>query len=464
MTTSISPQLKPLTGLELIAHLYRRAGFGATREQLEASLTQGYEATVEELLHPEAQPELEEDLIFRYYIDMKESRQIEPAQSYWAYRMISTQRPLEEKMTLFWHGLFATGFAKLNNAMVMVDQIAMLRKHCLSDLRTILVELSRNPAMISWLDNQENTNDVHNENYGRELLELFSLGIGNYTEDDVKNCARAFTGWTLKNPIPGAQPYGRHPWKFEFRPDLHDYGEKEFLGQRGNFDGGDIVDIIVGQPAAARFIASRLHNFFVSDQPDEAAIEELANVYLQSQYDIREVMRALLLSPWFRSRQAYFAKVKSPAEHVIGITRLVEDFQYPRWGIRDVALECRYMGQDLLNPPSVEGWHTGKEWIDTGILVERVNFAAAQVGDTTKPGVRKIIGRLRAMGDLSPPAFVDACLDLFGPIEVSETARNALLDFARKGGDLRLDSDQAGEQRVAEMLQLIVATREFQVT
>jgi hypothetical protein len=134
MTTSISPQLKPLTDLELIAHLYRRAGFGATREQLEASLRQGYEATVEELLHPEAQPELEEDLIFRYYIDMKESRQIEPAQSYWAYRMISTQRPLEEKMTLFWHGLFATGFAKLNNAMVMVDQIAMLRKHCLSDL------------------------------------------------------------------------------------------------------------------------------------------------------------------------------------------------------------------------------------------------------------------------------------------------------------------------------------------
>jgi uncharacterized protein (DUF1800 family) len=367
-------------------------------------------------------------------------------------------------MTLFWHALFATGFAKLNNAMVMVDQVAMLRKHCLGDLRTILVELSRNPAMICWLDNQENTNDVHNENYGRELLELFSLGIGNYTEDDVKNCARAFTGWTLKNPIPGAQPYGRHPWEFEFRPDLHDYGEKEFLGHHGNFDGSEIVDIIVGQPAAARFIARRLHNFFVSDQPDEAAIEELANVYLQSQYDIRAVMRALFLSPWFRSRQAYYAKVKSPAEHVIGIMRLVEDFQYPRWGIRDVALECRYMGQDLLNPPSVEGWHTGKEWIDTGILVERVNFAAAQVGDTAKPGVQKIIGRLRAMGDLSPQGFVDACLDLLGPMEVSQTAQRALLDFARKDGDLRFGTDHAGEQRVAEMLQLIVATREFQLT
>ena len=463
MTTSSIPQLKPLTDLELMAHLYRRAGFGATREQIEMSLAKGYEATVEELLHPEAQPDLEEDLIFRYYVDMKESRQIEPAQSYWVYRMINTKRPLEEKMTLFWHGLFATGFAKLNHARVMIDQIAMLRKHCLGDFRTILVELSRNPAMICWLDNQENTNDVHNENYGRELLELFSLGIGNYTEDDVKNCARAFTGWTVKNPIPGAQPYGRHPWEFEFRSDLHDYGEKQFLGERGNFDGPDIIDIIVRQPATARFIARRLHNFFVSDQPDESVIEDLADVYLQSQYDVRAVMHAMFLSDSFRSRQAYYAKVKSPAEHVIGIMRLVEDLQYPAWGIRDVALECRYMGQDLLNPPSVEGWHTGKEWIDTGILVERINFAATQVGDTTKPGVQKIIGRLRAVGDQSPEAFVDACLDLLGPLEVSEPTRRALLDFAYKGGGLKFGTGQDAEQRVAEMLQLIVATREFQL-
>jgi len=465
MTIASDPQARPLTDLELMAHLYRRAGFGATRDQLEASLAKGYEATVEELLHPETQPDLEEDLINRYYVDVKESRQIDPAQSGWVYRMINTKRPLEEKMALFWHGLFATGFAKLNHAKEMIDQIAMLRRHGLGDFRTILVELSKNPAMILWLDNQENTTNVHNENYGRELLELFSLGIGNYTEDDVKNCARAFTGWTVRNPIPGAQPYGRHSWEFEFRPDLHDYGEKEFLGERGSFDGADIVDVIVRQPAAARFVARRLHNFFVSDEPDGAAIEDLANVYLESQYDIREVMRALFMSEAFRSPRAYYAKVKSPAEHVIGIERLVEDFQYPKWGIRDIALECRYMGQDLLNPPSVEGWHTGKEWIDTGILVERVNFAAAQVGDTTKPGVQKIIARLRAMGTLSPEGFVDACLDLLGPLDVSDTTREALLDFARKGGDLKFakGEDRATEQRVAELLQLIVATREFQL-
>jgi len=451
--------------IALMAHLMRRAGFGAGRDEIEARAAKGYEATVEELLHPEAKPDLEYDLIYRYYVDMKESRQIDPAQSFWVYRMINTQRPLEEKMTLFWHSLFATGFAKLNHPRVMLNQIETFRKHCLDDFRTILVELSKDPAMIFWLDNQENTNDVHNENYGRELLELFSMGIGNYTEDDVKNCARAFTGWTLKNPIPGAQPFGRFDWEFEFRPDLHDYGEKTFLGETGNFDGTDIVDIIVRQPATAQFIARRLYLFFVSDVPDQAAIDQLARVYVESQYDIRAVVRSLFLSDLYRSREAYFAKVKSPAEHVIGIMRLVEDFQYPAWGIRDIALECRYMGQDLLNPPSVEGWHTGKEWIDTGILVERINFAAGQVGDVTKPGVQKIIGRLRAMGELSPEAFVDAALDLMGPLEVSDTTRTALLDFARKSGPLRFGGkdDQAAEQRVGELLQLIVATREFQL-
>jgi uncharacterized protein (DUF1800 family) len=375
--------------------------------------------------------------------------------------MINTRKPLEEKMALFWHHLFATGFAKLNHPGNMLQQIAMFRKHGLGDFRTLLVELSKDPAMIFWLDNQTNTNDVHNENYGRELLELFALGIGNYTEDDVKNCARAFTGWTLKNPIPGAQPFGRHNWEFEFRPDQHDWGEKTFLGETGNFNGDDIVDIIVRQPAAAQFVAKRLHNYFVSDVPDQAAIDELAEAYMGSQYDIRAVMRTLFMSDAFRSPNAYYARVKSPAEHVVGILRLVEDFTYPRWGIREAALECRYMGQDLLNPPSVEGWHTGKEWIDTGILVERVNYAASQVGDVSKPGIRKLIERLHEQGELSPEAFVDNCLDLIGPLEVSERTHEALVGFARKGGPLQLD-DSSQEQRVGEMLQLIVATREFQ--
>jgi uncharacterized protein (DUF1800 family) len=465
MVTLISrPEVNQLTGLELMGHLFRRAGFGATRDQLEAALAQGYEATVEQLLHPEKAPPLEEDLIFRYYPDMKEARQIDPAQSLWVYRMINTQRPIEEKMALFWHHLFATGFAKLNHAKVMSNQIGMFRQYALSDFRTLLVEVSKDPAMIFWLDNHNNTKRVHNENYGRELLELFSMGIGNYSEDDVKNCARAFTGWTLKNTIPAAQPYGRFDWEFEFRPDLHDYSEKVFLGERGNFDGTDIIDIIVRQPSTAQFLAMRLYTYFVSDTPDQAAIDELAQVYFDSHYDIPTMMRSLLMSDYFQSENAYFAKVKSPAEHVAGIMRTVEDFTFPKHGIRDISLECRYMGQDLLNPPSVEGWHVAKEWIDTGILVERINFAAAQVGDIDKPGVRKIIARMRDLGELTPDQFVDASLDLMGPLRVSDSTRRALLDFANKGGALKLTpGDRAAEQRVGEMLSLIVATREFQL-
>jgi uncharacterized protein (DUF1800 family) len=459
-----SPEVTQLAGIELLGHLYRRAGFGATRDQLEAALARGYAASVEELLHPENAPPLEEDLIFRYYPDMKEARQIDPAQSLWVYRMINTRRPLEEKMALFWHHLFATGFSKLNHAKVMTNQIGMLRAHALTNFRTLLIEISKDPAMIFWLDNHTNTKRVHNENYGRELLELFSMGIGNYTEDDVKNCARAFTGWTLKPTIPAAQPYGRFDWEFEFRPDLHDYGEKVFLGERGNFDGGDIIDIILRQPATANFVAMRLYTFFVADTPDLDAIEQLAEVAATSNYDVRTMLRSLFMSDYFQSEKAYYAKVKGPAEHVVGIMRLVEDFTFPKHGIRDIALECRYMGQDLMNPPSVEGWHVAKEWIDTGILVERINFSAAQVGDIDKPGVRKIIARLRAMGELTPEQLVDACVDLMGPLRIGEATRSALLDFATKGGNLDLTrGDRAAEQRVGEMLSMIVATREFQL-
>jgi uncharacterized protein (DUF1800 family) len=465
MAIAVRPtEASQLTGIELMAHLYRRAGFGATRDQLEAALARGYEASVDELLHPENAPPLEEDLIYRYWPDMKESRQIDPAQSLWVYRMINTQRPLEEKMTLFWHHLFATGFGKLNHAKVMTNQVNMLRKHALGDFRTLLVEISKDPAMIFWLDNHTNTKRVHNENYGRELLELFSMGIGNYTEDDVKNCARAFTGWSLKPTIPAAQPYGRFDWEFEFRPDLHDYGEKVFLGEHGKFDGTDIIDIIVRQSATAHFVAMRLYTYFVSDTPDLGAIEELASVYMATKYDIRAMLRWLLLSDYFRSEKAYFAKVKSPAEHVTGIMRLVEDFTFPKHGIRDISLECRYMGQDLLNPPSVEGWHVGKEWIDTGILVERINFAAAQVGDVDKPGIRKLIERLRPMGELTPAQLVDACADLMGPLRLGAATREALIGFAEKGGNLVLTpGDRAAEQRVGAMLSMLVATREFQL-
>ena len=448
--------------IALMAHLMRRAGFGARREELEAYVAQGYEATVEQLLHPGDDGYLDKDIIDRYYIDIDDSRQADSTNAWWLYRMINTLHPLEEKMALFWHGLFATAYEKIENGRAVHSQIEMFRQHSLGNLRTLLLALSQDPAMIIWLDNNTNHKDAPNENYGRELLELFSMGVGNYSEEDVKECTRAFTGWTISNFIP-RYPWGAFPLGFEYRPEDHDDSEKTFLGERGRFNGEDIVDIVVRQPATGRFIAGKLYHFFVSDNPaPEEAIDILAEAYFRSDGDIREVMRELLLSDFFK--EARFAKVKAPIELVAGVLRLVQDFQEPKPGLVETVWESKYMGQELLNPPTVEGWHTGKEWIDSGSLVNRVNFAADQVGNLEHPCIRDIVGRIVARGKLSPEELVDSCLDLVGPLVVGDETRQALVDKARQGdgASVRPETPEELAQQVSQMLQLIVATREFQ--
>ncbi len=461
--------------LALMAHLIRRAGFGATREELETCAAQGYEATVEQLLHPERAPVMEEDLIRRYHIDQNSLMLIESSQAYWLYRIINTLRPLEEKMALFWHGLFATAYGKLNHAKAVVNQTNTFRKCGLGDFRTLLLELSRDPAMIFWLDNKDNHKDAPNENYGRELLELFSMGIGNYTEDDVKACARAFTGWTIANAdymsIRASRdsiwPHGRLDWQFVYLPEDHDDSDKTFLGHTGNFGGEDVIDIICSQPATAWFVASRLYDFFVSDTPDEGAIQYLADRFSESGGNIREVMRSLFLADFFKGEEARLARVKSPTELVAGTARLAGSYQFPEWGIVNLAMDVSFMGQEILNPPTVEGWHTGREWIDTGNLVERVNSAALEMGDLGRPGVQAALQGVREAGHSLPPeAFVDACLEALGLYDVTATTRDSLVTHAAKDGPLELGdrgSDGCAEGRVAEMLQLIVATREYQL-
>ena len=461
--------------LALMAHLMRRAGFGATRDELETCVAQGYEATVEQLLYPETAPVMDEDLIRRYHIDQNSLMLIESSQAYWLYRIINTQRPLEEKMALFWHGLFATAYGKLNHAKAVVNQTNTFRRCGLGDFRTLLLELSRDPAMIFWLDNKDNHKDAPNENYGRELLELFSMGIGNYTEDDVKACARAFTGWTIANAdymsIRASRdsiwPHGRLDWQFVYLPEDHDDSDKTFLGHTGPFDGEDVIEIICQQPATAWFVASRLYDFFVSDTPNEGAIQYLAETFSETGGDIREVMRALLLSESFKGEEARLARVKSPTELVAGTARLAGSYQFPEWGIVNLAMDISFMGQEILNPPTVEGWHTGREWIDTGNLVERVNSAALEMGDLARPGVQAALGRVREAGDtLEPEAFVDVCLDALGLYDVTDTTRDTLVNHAARDGALEFGERGAAacsDGRVAEMLQLIVATREYQL-
>jgi len=410
---------------------------------------------------------------------MGEMRELNSAGAYWMYRMVTTNNQLEEKLALFWHGLFATGYAKLNQASALTNQINTFRRHALGSFRTILVELSKDPAMIIWLDNHDNHKGDINENYGRELLELFSMGIGNYTEDDVKECARAFTGWTLGNAEymstrasrDSIWPYSRINWHFNYREYDHDDGEKTFLGHTGNFNGDDIIDIIVQQEATARFISTRLFQYFAADEIDgagEAVIEEMMRSYFASNYEIRSVLRTLFNSDYFKSEDARFARVKGPVELVVGAVRMAGTYQQPTFGADQLARQTMYMGQGIFQPPSVEGWHEGAEWIDSGALVERVNFVGQELGDPSHPGVKSIIDRLARHGNglLSPEEQVAGCADLIGPLELSEATSASINEFASQQGDADLREDtrsEADDQRIANLLRLLTATREYQL-
>ena len=457
-----------------MAHLMRRAGFGAAYAELEQRAAAGYEATVEELLNPEAQPDLEMDILERHFVDWKEMNALEVNQAYWTYRMINTRRPLQEKVALFWHGILCTGNSKCEHGRQIQLQLDLFREKGMGDFDDLLKGLARDPAMVFYLDNCMSHKSAINENWGRELLELFSLGVGmdgqaNYSEDDVKEAARAYTGWTITNAVP-RYPYGRYESGFIYNPYDHDEEEKTFLGETGNLNGDDIVDIICRQPSAARFVSRHLYNFFVADEVqvpawqntpprDPEAIAMLEQAYYDSGYNITAMLRVLFNSDFFRD--ARFEKVKSPAEVVIGTMRLVRDFDTPKLGLQPLANTIRYMGQDLMNPPTVEGWHTGAEWIDSGTLVERINFAADQVGNTGLPGIRDIVSRLGSEQVSGPDAIVDRCLELVGAYELAPETREQLIAYAGSNGSPAPGTPEYSEA-VAQTLQLIVSTQEYQ--
>jgi uncharacterized protein (DUF1800 family) len=457
--------------IALMAHLARRTGFGATRSELETLVEQGYDDVVEQLLSPEDQPPVDEYTLFRYHPGAERGSNLNHAQLRWLYGMVTTRRPLQEKMALFWHHVFATGQAKVESGRQMYAQIELFREQGMGNYRELLVSLSKDPAMLYWLDNNENHKRTPNENWGRELLELFSLGAGNYTEKDVFECARAFTGWTMSPKIHWLL-WGPHLWDFEYRPEDHDNGEKTFLGHTGNFNGEDIIDIILQQPACARFIMRHLYNFFVADEPqvpawpieeprDLEAITALEEVFVSSGYEMIPTLRFLLKSDFFK--EAMYQKVKSPAEVVAGTLKLTGDLNGPdpRWGW--VPNEPTYMGQALLDPPSVEGWHTGKEWINSGSLINRVNFVSEKVSNLELPGVQDIIRRVGSTNGhgMSADILVEGCLDQMGPLEVKEQTRAELVAQVESRGPVAA-SDEDFSIRVGEVLSLIAGTREYQ--
>jgi len=462
--------------IALMAHLIRRAGFGANRDELEGLVEQGYEKTVEQLLNPpDDVSRADLYLLFRYQPRLETGGPSPvPGAANWLYQMLNTQRYLEEKMALFWHHVFATGNSKVDNDNHLTIQIEMLRDHGMGNYGDLLVHLAKNPAMIFWLDNNENHKRAPNENWGRELLELFSLGVGNYTEKDVFECARAFTGWTIGAKIPRS-PHERFSWNYEFRPEEHDFGEKTFLGHTGNFDGEDIIDIILQQPACPRFVARHLYNFFVADEPqvpawsieppgNPEAIDKMAGTFVDSGFEIKPVLREMFNSDFFK--ESMYQKVKSPTEVVVGTFRLTGDLQGPDPRLPKLGQEPAYMGQSLHDPPSVEGWQTGRDWINSGSVVKRINFVADRVSDIDLPGIQSLIARVASGGTATTAeALVDRCLDLMGPVEVSETTRWELTSHAEEEGSMSWATDPeyaTSARRVGDMLALIAATTDYQ--
>ena len=465
------------TDAELTAHLMRRAGFGASWAEIGELAEAGYGAAVDRLLNPDGADWDEVYLARRFHREQSGMLTPQGGPAHWLYRMITTKAPLAEKVALFWHGIFATGYPKVIHGKALSDQIRMFRRFGMGRFDDLLLELAKDPAMIVWLDNQDNRKDAINENWGRELLELFSMGVGNYSEDDIKNCARAFTGWTLGNAEymvlrsmrDSDWPYGRISWRFEYRADDHDDGEKTFLGKTGDFNGEDIIRIIADQPATARFIARHMYHFFVADEPpvpswpytpprDPDAVETLAQAYFDSGHSVKAMLETLFHSDFFKAEDIRYEKVKGPAEFVTGVLRLTGEFDRPRREILDRYQQTNFMGQMLTNPPSVEGWRQGVDWIDTGTLIERINFASEQLGDAEKPGVGAMIEGVIARGPAadSPDGLIDACLEQMGGVSVSDDTRAALARAASAS------QDAPDEERAARLLRLIASTHDFQ--
>ena len=305
----------------------------------------------------------------------------------------------------------------------------------------------------------------------------------NYSEDDIKECARAFTGWTIANPDYIKQlaqrnsimPYGKLAWRYEYDSNDHDDTEKTFLGEKGNFNGEAIIIIICQQPATARFISRHIYHFFVADEPpvtqwpyvepqDQNAISELENIYFKSDHNIGSMLKYLFNSEFFKSEDCYYKKLKSPAELVTGILKITEEFTSPGIEISARNSQMGFMGQTLCNPPSVEGWHQGTEWIETGSLTERINFASGQIGDAGKPGIRKLVGDvIDDLYDQSPTSenYVDSCLDHLGGLDVSPQIKSSLIEFAEDSGVANSNEEEI-QQKLTSLLALVAATPEFQ--
>ena len=477
-----------------IEHLLRRAGFGARPDELDYYSEMSTSQAVDALIHYD---EIADDVDSRIgaagYVGMTISGAFSPqsninhARQRWLFRMVHTDRPLQEKMTLFWHNHFATGYTKIAGALGATEgarymaakatedpgqvrgQIEMLRDNALGNFRDILLNIAKDTAMLVWLDGRTNTKAKPQENFGREIMELFTMGVGNYTEPDVYAAARVFTGWNLQRP--GSAADGSQHYEFVYSAAQHDTAAKTFsfpiysdgsktiparTGDVGQQDGIDLINALAGNPNTARYLAGKLWRFFVTDSadPDPTFVDRIASVYLSSRFDMRAVMRDVLLSPQFWDPNSYFSRYSWPAEFIV---RAVKDVGWRGFSVNDAIGPMSNMGMLLYDPPDVSGWDAGETWFSTGAMLARMNFAA-QLTNNQKVN---LLAAARPSGK-TPDALLAFALDQLVTAPLASSVTDELNAYLRATGAWT-GSDAQIQAKTAGLMHLIAGLPEYQL-
>jgi uncharacterized protein (DUF1800 family) len=478
-----------------IDHLLRRAGFGASLADAETFRDMSTAAAVAHLVDYEGRPDDVDARIGRADHAQVASKDvfapdidIDDARQRWMFRMIHTRRPLQEKMALFWHNLFATAYSKLAldsgtlQAAKMFahkpgvlrgpqGQLELFRQYALGNYRDLLLQVARDPAMLVWLDGKSNTRAKPQENFGREVMELFTVGVGHYTEADVYAAARVFTGWNLRRSEGYSKEDMNAYQEFVFNPDQHDTGDKTFSfpvsgdGSRtiparsesaGMQDGVDLITALALHPETGRRLARRFWHFFISEihQPDPVFVESAAAVYRQNGTEIRPVVRYVLTSPWFTDPSMRYARYSWPTEYV---ARAIKEVGWQGFSLDKVRAPLANMGQLLFEPPNVGGWPLGTGWFSTGTMLARTNFAATLAASQKE----HLAVTLESDGG-TPQALLAAMLDRVTPAPFDTAPQQAMVTYLVAGGAWTGSAAQLNT-RAAGLARLLVGSSEYQL-
>lgn len=465
---------------EEAAHLIRRAGFGGSPEEIDDLSSRGREGAADYLINfGQIDNAAMQSLLTASFdfLDPGNDAKFNNGEirRWWFTRMVATKRQFEEKMTLFWHNHFATSSSKVQDTL-MYNQNLMLRANSLAKFDDLLLKASQDAAMLLWLDGITNVLGRPNENFGRELQELFTMGINdvvtgeqNYTEEDVKEVARAFTGWDYQR---------RPPFPFQIKNNQHDNGTKTIYGQQGNFSGEDVISIISGRPATARYLTWKLFNFFVypmtTSAADKSTIDKFSKVYLNNNHSIKELVRAIFTSDEFYSNRAFFSLVKQPVELVVGAVRMLGGTYNPGSTVttpsrtsNTLAQLSRNMGQDLFGPPDVAGWDMNLAWVNTASMLERFNFANTFLSNrnTTNPGVFVTADQLKSITKPSSKKTVKRFLNRLGPLSTETLATlRSYLETGDNGQPIDFIKDDATiDKKIRGLVHQIMCLPEFQL-